>query len=66
MASIIEFRRPGFMDRPHGSRSISSVSADVVIFPGVRYERHVDEPEPEIAKPRSRRSRRRDRLELDD
>jgi hypothetical protein len=64
MASILEFRRPGFMERPHTSRSTANASADVVLFPGVRYERHAEEPEP--AKPRSRRSRRRDHLDLDD
>lgn len=64
MASIIEFRRPGFMERSHTARNAANASADVVLFPGVRYERHAEQPEQ--VKPKSRRSRRRDHLDLDD
>lgn len=64
MASILEFRRSGCALRPHVGRTAAGASADIVIFPGVRYERLVDEPAP--AKPRARRARRRDRLDLDD
>lgn len=64
MATILEFRAhaaryPEFSDQRDRSRS-----AEVVIFPGVRYER---DPQPEAsAKARGRRSRQRDRLEIDE
>jgi hypothetical protein len=65
MASILEFRKPFFNFRPGRSGS-ESISADIVLFPGVRYERAGEEPAaPSEAKPRGRRSRRRDRLDLD-
>jgi hypothetical protein len=64
MASILEFRKSGCQLRPHAGRAAAGASADIVLFPGVRYERYVEEA-PQ-AKPRSRRSRRRDHLDLDD
>ena len=65
MATILEFRAqvaryPEFADQRDRTRS-----AEVVIFPGVRYERDV-QPEAQPAKPRGRRSRQRDRLELEE
>lgn len=63
MASILEFRRHGLNVRSQQGRGTAGASADIVLFPGVRYERFAEEP---TAKPRGRRSRRRDRLELDD
>ena len=63
MATIIEFRsRSPLQERLAGSGS--GGSADVVFFPGVRYERA--EPAVEEESPRPRRSRQRDRLNLDD
>jgi hypothetical protein len=65
MATIIEFRaRTPLQERvtPSGTRD---TSADVVLFPGVRYER-AEADEAEDVKPRSRRSRQRDRLDLDE
>jgi hypothetical protein len=64
MASILEFRKSAFRFRPLNERSGAGVTADIVLFPGVRYERWGDEPSPD--KSRSRRARQRDRLELDD
>lgn len=64
MASILEFRRPAFQFRPLTGKGGATGPADVVLFPGVRYERWGEAP-PEAAKPR-RRARRRDHLDLDD
>jgi hypothetical protein len=60
MASIVEFKRVGLYARP--SPSAQRGSAEIVIFPGVRYERASDD---KAEKPR-RRTRRRDRLDFDD
>ena len=60
MASIVEFKRVGLYARPLGSAQRGS--AEIVIFPGVRYERMAEE---QPAKTR-RRTRRRDRLDFDD
>lgn len=65
MASILEFRQPAFGSRQVSVKSDKAVSADIVLFPGVRYERWSDDAAPESDKPR-RRARRRDHLELDD
>ena len=65
MASILEFRQPAFGSRQVSVKSdAAAVSADIVLFPGVRYERWTD-AEDEPAKPR-RHARRRDHLDLDD
>ena len=63
MATIIEFRaRPVRHDLM--GLSLPSASADVVFFPGVRYERA--ETEAEAPQPPTRRSSRRDRLEFEE
>ncbi len=63
MASIVEFRRPSLSDRQSAPKS-GSGSAEIVLFPGVRYERQDDElAEPA---PSRRRARRRDHLDFDD
>lgn len=62
MATILAFRAQSSKSASALPRVARAVPADVVIFPGVHYERW-DEAEP--AKPRSRRSRRRDELDLD-
>jgi hypothetical protein len=62
MASILEFRQPALQSRQVTTKSDAAGSADIVLFPGVRYERW---GEGEPAKPR-RRARRRDHLDLDD
>jgi len=63
MASILEFRKPFLSCR---TMRAGNIPADIVLFPGVRYERHGEAPSaPEEAKTRGRRSRRRDRLDLD-
>lgn len=64
MASILEFRRSPFRYRPLIDQRGANSSADIVLFPGVRYERWSEEEA--ASKPRSRRSRRRDRLDLED
>lgn len=63
MASILEFRKSAFRFRPSTERG-ASATADIVLFPGVRYERWEEKHLPE--KPEGRRTRRRDRLDLDD
>ena len=64
MATIIEFRARTSLQERVTTSGTRDTSADVVLFPGVRYERAGAEAEQ--AKPRSRRSRQRDRLDLDD
>ena len=62
MASILEFRRSAIHVRTlTGERT--NGSADIVLFPGVRYERAEDKS---VEKPRRRRARRRDHLDLED
>jgi hypothetical protein len=62
MAHILEFRSGAERAEPQGE--VARGSAQIIIFPGVRRERHAEQP----AKPRRReRSRpKRDRLELPD
>lgn len=63
MATIIELRARATRSHPEGASH--GGSADVIIFPGVRYERVSADPlAPEPAM--RRRSRKRDRLELED
>lgn len=59
MATILDFRSQSRAERPPHAVTPGR-QAEVVIFPGVRYER-VDAP----AK-RPRRARSRDRLEIED
>ena len=63
MASVLEFRRSALQARLLTARG-ASATADIIFFPGVRYERQADEPM--VEKKQIRRTRRRDRLELDD
>lgn len=60
MATILEF--PASLARTGSSAHTMAGSAQVVIFPGVRYER-VEIAE---AKPSKRQAARRDHLELED
>lgn len=64
MASILEFRQPALQCRQVTAKTAGAASADIVLFPGVRYERWT-EAQPQPTKSR-RNGRRRDRLELDD
>ncbi|WP_295559249.1 hypothetical protein [uncultured Hyphomicrobium sp.] len=64
MASILEFKQPALHCRQMNGKTAGAAPADIVLFPGVRYERRT-EAQPETAKPK-RRARRRDHLELDD
>lgn len=66
MATIIEFRARAPLQERLAVSGSRDTSADVVLFPGVRYERAEPDAETEESKPRSRRSRQRDRLDLDD
>jgi hypothetical protein len=64
MATILEFRAQSARYPEFSDPRDCAHSAEVVIFPGVRYERDAQTETP--AKPRNRRSRQRDRLELDE
>ena len=61
MACVLGFRRSPFHFRSPAAERVGT--AEIVLFPGVRYERQPDEAA--ARKPRLRR-RRRDRLDLDD
>jgi hypothetical protein len=63
MATILEFRAQQSRFQAAAVPKAQSGSAEVVIFPGVRYERWSEEA---AAKPRARRPRQRDLLELDE
>jgi len=65
MASILEFRRPELRSAT-ARLGAGRESADVVFFPGVRYERWGDASAPEPESPKPRRGRRRDHLDLED
>jgi hypothetical protein len=64
MASILEFRTPALQCRQVNRNGMTAVTADIVLFPGVRYERWAED-EPEAAKPKASR-RRHEHLTLDD
>ena len=59
MATILEFRR---RQATGLQRALFQMSAQIVFFPGVRYERVDDMAATKIKK----RSRRRDRIEIED
>lgn len=61
MATILAFRHG---QRSYSSRSGATSPAEIVFFPGVRYERWEEPQQP--AKAAKKRQRRRDRIELDD
>jgi hypothetical protein len=63
MALILDFRsRPGAQADGNPRERAEPASAEIIIFPGVRRERHA-----ETSKPTRRKSRpKRDRLELPD
>lgn len=63
MASILEFKRSLTSAKAHTAADAARGPADIVLFPGVRYERMTEEPAP-APKQRSR-ARRRDCLDLD-
>lgn len=65
MSSILEFRKPALPFRQVTATNVSTGSADIVLFPGVRYERSA-EASPESEEPRRAPRRRRDHLDLDD
>lgn len=62
MAMIIDL--PAAAARASSSRLRSGASAEIVFFPGVRYERA--EPDAATAKERASKTKRRDKLELED
>lgn len=64
MASILEFKPPAIDVRRASATGAPTATADIVLFPGVRYERWAESP-PDAEKPRCR-ARRRDHLEFDD
>jgi hypothetical protein len=65
MATILEFRqgpRSNASRRNGMDTNRSDRLAEIVFFPGVRYERWADAPAPQQKK----RARRRDKIELND
>ena len=60
MAMILDFRTRGAQVDPRDRAEAQS--AEIIIFPGVRRERHDDPPKPT----RRKRGPKRDRLELPD
>ena len=63
MATILEFRAHQSRSSSAAGRLAAGAGAEIVFFPGVRYERWSDEPQ---QKPRAKKTRRRDTLELED
>lgn len=64
MATILEF--PATLMRGQSGAALSGVAAEVVIFPGIRYQRCEETAAAAPAKSRKRPAQRRDLLELDD
>ena len=64
MANILEFRAAASKLADCSDRTSVGCSAEIVLFPGVRYERHEDPPP--APKPRNKARRRRDTLTLPD
>ena len=64
MAHIVEFRSNAVRAEPE-TEVAQGGGAQIIIFPGVRIERHAEPPEPAEQPVKSRR-RKRDRLELPD
>ena len=68
MAMILDFRsRPDArsesqVERPEPRERAEPIGAQIIIFPGVRRERHAEVPKP----PRRKSRPKRDRLELPD
>lgn len=67
MATVLDFPAPGTRAASAARRG-GAGSAEIVIFPGIRYEYHdTSEPAETPAKPKTKRSeRKRDRLEIAD
>lgn len=66
MATILEFRvSAGRTSAPGGARrGLAASPAEIVFFPGVRYEHHIDNGAAMAAKSKCRR--KRDQLEIDE
>lgn len=64
MATILEFRG----SLRNGSRSAAATYAagEIVLFPGVRYEYHVETAAAAQTKPRRKSPRKRDKLVIQD
>lgn len=62
MATILAFRAHGAKSQSALERSAHATPAEIVIFPGIRYERWEETP----PSPRSRRVRSRDEILLED
>lgn len=61
MATIIEFRAAEGRDGP---RPLEAKEGEIIIFPGVRIERQVEEVEAPRPRKRERGKPKRDRIEL--
>jgi hypothetical protein len=66
MATILEFRMREETAGADVDVSAPTQFGEVIIFPGVRYERYEEQPTPPAARVRARRTRHHDRLELDE
>ena len=62
MATIIEFRPSGRAPSAALTKTVNGGSAELVLFPGVRYDRWLERP----ARKSRARARKRDKLELKD
>lgn len=62
MSLILDFSAHATKSRRRAARGKTAGSAEIVIFPGVRYERYDDAP---VAM-QKRRAKQRDRIELPD
>lgn len=62
MATILAFRAHGMKSQSGLPRAAHVAPAEIVIFPGIRYERWEETP----SQPRSRRARPRDEILLED
>jgi hypothetical protein len=63
MANVIAFRGEGNRN-PAPARPLPIAGAEIVIFPGIRYEYHADPAARDTAE--RTRTRKRDRLEITD
>jgi hypothetical protein len=69
MAHILPFRSAAAQAEPErapGGGPATQAGAQIIIFPGVRRERHADQPQARASRRREKARPKRDRLELPD